>query len=183
METGNGHKISTISATDTTNYDYIIIIITSSLSLSCKWRHMSSKQRYNLTDPHPRSQSQEGVSLTVTDCPTGRWTILLWPNNMGQWSVAKVGESVSVSKTAPRSRDWHCPTRGSPTGSTNQSLEHVEPTSAWTSVGVSMAAYNACQSPCYDHHAFCYQGTKWLEARGRKMHLPARQGECKRPRD
>ena len=42
-----------------------------------------------------------GVSLTATDCSTGRRTILLWTNNMGGWSVARSDGPSLLVKQAP----------------------------------------------------------------------------------
>ena len=36
----------------------------------------------------PYVTTQGCVSISTTDCLTGRLTILLWPNSMGRWSVA-----------------------------------------------------------------------------------------------
>ena len=44
----------------------------------------------------------KSVSLTVTDCLTGRRTILLWTNSMGQWSIAQSdGSSLLASLKQP----------------------------------------------------------------------------------
>ena len=52
-------------------------------------------------------RAQVPVSISMTDWPTGRWTILLRTNKMGGWSDARSDSPSCLLKQAPGYQDRH----------------------------------------------------------------------------
>ena len=75
----------------------------SRLGLQARAQVLGSRPGLRYWAPGPGSGTglQGSVSLTATDCPTGRQTILLWTNNMGGWSVARSDGPSLLVKQAP----------------------------------------------------------------------------------